>query len=141
MCDQHDFIFDFEQAYNHQLLDKFEASPEHSLELDVAPRLKGVYALYHLGAFVYAGEALTTTLQRRLNEHFRKIVGRQNIDHDDMACCYLVMDNDWFIHAAEAALIRHYQPLWQRSGFGSHVPGIGRPGIRISQWDQMFPPR
>jgi hypothetical protein len=45
------------------------------------------------------------------------------------------------VRAAEDALIQNYQPLWQKSGFGSHVPGRGRPGIRISKWDQEYPLR
>ncbi|HEU4758408.1 MAG TPA: hypothetical protein VFT91_00340, partial [Dehalococcoidia bacterium] len=62
MCDQHAFFFEFDKAFNHQLIEKFEASPEHLLTPDVAPRLKGVYALYRAGELVYAGKALNTTL-------------------------------------------------------------------------------
>jgi hypothetical protein len=49
MCDKHHFVFEFDKAYNHQLIEKFEASPEHPLTPDVAQPLKGVYALYHRG--------------------------------------------------------------------------------------------
>lgn len=62
MCDQHQFVFEFDKAYNEQLIEKFEASPEHPLAIDVAPPLKGVYALYYRGQLVYAGKALDTTL-------------------------------------------------------------------------------
>lgn len=141
MCDQHHFIFEFDKAYNQQLIEKFEASPEHPLEPDVAPSLKGVYALYHGGGLVYAGKALNTTLARRLAEHYRKITGRENIDVSEVSCRFLTIEGDWFVRAAEDALIQHYSPLWQKSGFGSHVPGRGRPGIRKSQWDTMYPPK
>ena len=40
----------------------------------------------------------------------------------------------------EHALIESYDPEWNASGFGSHVPGRGRPGIRVSRWDKEFPP-
>jgi len=141
MCDKHQFVFEFDKAYNAQLIEKFEASPEHPLTGDVAPSQKGVYALYHRGRIVYAGKALNTTLRRRLAEHHRKIVGRQNIDIVDVTCRFLAIDGDWFVRAAEDALIQHYSPLWQNTGFGSHVPGRGRPGTRPSPWDVQYPPK
>jgi len=141
VCDRHEFFFEFDKAFNHQLIEKFEASPEHPLTADAAPTLKGVYALYHEGQLVYAGKALNTTLARRLLEHYRKIAGRRNIQVTSISCRYLVVEGDWFVRAAEDALIQYYTPLWQQSGFGSHVPGRGRPGIRTSRWDQQYPPR
>ena len=141
MCDQHEFFFEFDKAYNHQLIEKFEASPEHQLTENVAPAERGVYAVYYKGQLVYAGKALQTRLNRRLAEHYRKIVSRQNIDVTDVTCRYLVIRGDWFVRAAEDALIQTYKPVRQLSGFGSHVPGIGRPGVRTSRWDQEFPPK
>lgn len=141
MCDQHQFVFEFDKAYNHQLIEKFEASPEHPLVVDVAPAAQGVYALYRRGRLVYAGKALQTKLARRLNEHYRKIESRRNIDVTGMTCRFLVIGGSWFVRAAEDALIQHYAPEWQSSGFGSHVPGIGRPGVRRSRWDTEYPPR
>jgi hypothetical protein len=69
MCDKHEFVFEFDKAYTGQLIEKFEASPQHALTPDVALPKKGVYALYHKGKLVYAGKALDTTLKRRSNEH------------------------------------------------------------------------
>ena len=140
MCDQHEFFFEFDRAFNHQLIEKFEASPAHPLTEEVAPRSKGVYALYHRRDLVYAGKALQTKLGRRLSEHYRKIAGRRNIEVGDITCRFLVIEGDWFVRAAEDALIQNYNPLWQTSGFGSHVPGVGRPGTRVSRWDRDFPP-
>ncbi len=148
MCDRHEFFFEFDRAFNHQLLEKFEASPEHALAPDVASRRNGVYALYRGGELVYAGTALAnTTLARRLGDHYRKvvgrrkrkIVGRRNIDVSEISCRYLVIDGDWFVRAAEDALIQKYQPLWQGSGFGGHGPGRGRPGIRPIKWEEEYP--
>jgi hypothetical protein len=65
MCDRHEFFFEFDKAFNHQLIEKFEASPDHPLAPDVAPALTGVYALCFQGQLVYAGKALNTTLARR----------------------------------------------------------------------------
>ncbi len=84
---------------------------------------------------------LLMTLKRRLAEHTRKIAGRKNITVRRMTCRFLTIDSDWFVRAAEDALITSYKPLWNASGFGSHVPGRGRPGTRLSQWDQEFPPK
>jgi hypothetical protein len=139
MCDKHYFVFEFDKAYNHQLIEKFEASPEHPLTPDVAQPLKGVYALYHRGQLVYAGKALGTGLHDRLRQHYRKIAGRQNIDVSDISCRFLTMDDTWFVRAAEDALIEHYSPPWNGSGIGSHAPGGGRPGIYTSAWDAQYP--
>jgi hypothetical protein len=71
MCDKHRFIFEFDKAFTHQLIEKFEASPAHQLSEEVAPPEKGVYALYRGDHIVCAGKALDTTLKRRLAEHAR----------------------------------------------------------------------
>lgn len=106
----------------------------------MAPRQKGVYALYRGGEIVYAGKALgNTTLAGRLGDHYRKISGRRGISTNEIACRFLIINGDWFVRAAEDALIQHYTPQWQGSGFGRHVPGRGRPGIRPSQWEQEYP--
>jgi Eco29kI restriction endonuclease len=79
-------------------------------------------------------------LRARLNEHFNKIAARQNITLDEVKCRYLTFASDCWVFAAELALISHYQPEWNLSGFGSKTPGIGRPGThRVGRWDQMFP--
>jgi len=141
VCERHQFFFEFDKAFTDQLIRKFEASPEHALSEDVAPPLKGVYALYRHGKLTYAGKALDTTLKRRLGEHARKIQGRKNISLDSMTCRFLIIDSDWFVRAGEHALIETYDPKWNNSGFGSHVPGRGRPGIKVSKWDSDFPPQ
>jgi len=141
MCEQHKFFFEFDKAYNHQLIQKFEASPEHPLSEEVAPPETGVYALYQMDKLVYAGKALQTTLRRRLAEHARKIRGRENVTLDQMTCRFLVIEGSWFVRAAEDAIIHHYSPVWNLSGFGRHDPGKGRPGIRPCKWDLEFPYR
>ena len=139
--DKHTFFFEFDKAFTAQLIQKFEASPEHRLTEDTAPPNKGVYAIYRNGKLVYAGKALQTTLRRRLAEHARKISGRRNIRLQEMTCRFLIIDSDWFVRAGEHALIESYHPQWNLTGFGSHVPGRGRPGIKRSKWDTQFPPK
>ena len=141
MTDPHKFEFEIDRAIRTQVREKLESSPELPLSADVAPAKKGVYVLYWKGRLVYAGKALHTTLKRRRVEHSRKIAGRRNMALRQITCRFLTIESDWFVRAAEDALITSYKPLWNASGFGSHVPGRGRPGTRTIQWDQEFPPR
>jgi len=139
--DKHLFVFEMDRAIRSQVIEKLEASPRLVLSENVAPPLKGVYTLYRKSKLVYAGKAMHTTLRRRLAEHTMKIKGRRNITLKEMSCRFLTIESDWFVRAAEEALIVTYKPIWNASGFGSHVPGRGRPGIRVCKWDQEFPPR
>ncbi len=141
MCDKHRFVFDVEKAYVGQIIPELEKSPPHPLAESEAPAEKGVYALYRKAKLVYAGKALQTSLKRRLSEHAKKIAGRKNIKLGKMTCKYLIIESDWVVRAGEHALITTYMPAWNASGFGSHVPGRGRPGIKISKWDRDSPPK
>jgi len=50
--------------------------------------------------------------------------------------------SDWWVIAGELAIIRHYEPEWNYSGFGSKTPGSGQPGTdRVSSFDEQFPPK
>ena len=137
--EEHRFIFEFDKAYNHQLIEKFEASPVLALTEKVAPPETGVYALYWKGEMVYAGKALKTTLKRRLAEHNQRIRCRLNLRIEDIKCRFLLIDGSWLVRAAEDALITHYTPVWNQSGFGRHVPGSGRPGKHPCKWEVDFP--
>lgn len=144
--DLHHFDFDLDRGIRAQVVEKLEASPLLPLEKNVAPALSGIYALYYKRRLVYVGKASrgTTksrrTLRARFNEHVGKIQSRQNITLDDVKCRYLTFSSEWWVFAAELALITHYEPEWNLSGFGSKVPGAGRPGTRrVSRWDESFP--
>lgn len=138
-ADPHAFVFEVDRAIREQVIEKLEASPVVRLSQTGGPGAKGVYTLYRRRRLVYAGKALDSTLRRRLAEHAKKISSRDNIELAEMTCKYLTMTSDWWVRAGEDALISHYKPLWNRSGFGSHVPGRGRPGIKTSRWDDEFP--
>lgn len=142
----HHFIFNLDRGIRDQVVEKLEASPLLDFAKTVGPPDSGIYALYHKGDLVYIGKVSkeTTkskrTLRIRLGEHFRKIGSRQNISLSDMKCRYLTLDSEWWVFAAEFALITHYAPLWNRSGFGSKIPGVGRPGTKhVSKWNAKFP--
>jgi hypothetical protein len=60
----------------------------------------------------------------------------------DFTCRFLTFASEWWVIAAEFALIVQYKPEWNASGFGSKTPGRGRPGThRVSKFDQLFPKR
>jgi hypothetical protein len=138
-ADPHAFVFEVDRAIREQVIKKIEASPVVKLSETAGPATRGVYILYRRRHLVYAGKALRTTLRRRLAEHAKKISFRDKINLGEMTCRYLTMTSDWWVRAGEDALISHYEPLWNKSGFGSHMPGRGRPGIKTSRWDDEFP--
>ncbi|MGA2031793.1 MAG: Eco29kI family restriction endonuclease [Thermoguttaceae bacterium] len=144
--DPHHFEFDLDRGIRAQVVEKLEESPLLPLAKGVGPPRSGIYALYYKNVLVYVGKAskgLTKsgrTLRARLNEHVRKIGRRQNITLADMQCRYLTFTSEWWVFAAEFAVIVHYRPAWNESGFGSKTPGKGRPGTeRVSRWDDLFP--
>jgi hypothetical protein len=144
--DPHYFDFDLDRGIREQVVEKLEKSPLLPLEKGVGPPASGIYALYHKDKLVYVGKAtvaMTTskrTLRTRLGEHVTKISGRKNISLKDMKCRYLTFESEWWVFAAEFAVIFHYSPEWNATGFGSKIPGVGRPGTdRVSRWDELFP--
>ncbi|MGA8027037.1 MAG: Eco29kI family restriction endonuclease [Bryobacteraceae bacterium] len=126
--DPHHFDFDLDRGIREQVVEKLEASPLHSLTRGTGPQASGIYALYFKNSLVYIGKAskkLTKsgrTLRARLSEHAGKISGRKNILLDDMKFRYLTFNSEWWVFAAEFALMTHYRREWvwqQGSGEGS----------------------
>ncbi len=107
---------------------------------------------------IYVGKAVprgwrqgrTTTgssneLYRRLCDHSKSIRLAINLDISDFLCRFMILENaaSNLIGTVEAALIRHYQPLWncKLDGFGNHDPGNGRYNQEQSEWDLLHPGR
>jgi hypothetical protein len=148
MANSHHFDFDLDKGIRSQVVEKLNTSPALPLEQGIGPQASGIYALYFRKKLVYIGKASkgTTkskrTLRARLDEHRSKISGRKNITLADMECRYLTFVSEWWVFAAEFALIANFKPEWNESGFGSKVPGVGRPGThRVSRWNGLFPPK
>jgi len=144
----HRFVFDLDRAIRVQLIAKLQESPTLPLATGVGPPESGVYSLYWKGKLVYVGKAtkeMTKSkrdLRKRLNEHVGKISGRRNIALNEVVVQFLTFESEWWVFAAEFALIAQFKPEWNLSGFGSKVPGAGRPGThRVSRWDEQFPKR
>ena len=141
MCENHNFTFDVDRAYEDQLTAVLEASPSHPIDAPEAPHTFGVYVLYLGSEIVYVGQA--RNLRSRLRDHLRKIQRRQGIDVADVTCRYLTIARLWEVARAEDVLITRFQPEWNGiPGFSSHAPGRGRPGMAgyVNQWDQRYPP-
>lgn len=146
--DPHHFEFDLDRGIREQVVEKLEASPSLSLARGTGPPASGIYALYFNEDLVYIGKASKgmtrsgRTLRGRLSEHAIKISSRENITLDRVTFRYLTFDSEWWVFAAEFALMTYYRPEWNESGFGSKTPGKGRPGThRVSRWNELFPKR
>jgi hypothetical protein len=122
------------------LLEHFEESPLLDFPAPKTPTETGIYGLYIARELVYIGKATgKSDLRRRFSEHAAKIRRRKNISLSQMQCRFLIIAEEW-VHYAEHHLIGHYKPEWNGSGFGSHVPGAGRPGVQgPPTWDQKYP--
>jgi predicted GIY-YIG superfamily endonuclease len=141
MCHSHEFKFDVDRAYEDQLAVALTDSPKHPLTDPQAPTISGVYVLYREERAVYVGQV--RNLRNRLREHRRKIEGRQNIEVAEIFCGFLTIERMWEVSRAEDALINRLTPEWNGiTGFGSHPPGSGRPGMPgyVSEWDRRYPP-
>lgn len=130
----------------------------------------GVYALYYKGPHkaysplvkskkypIYVGKAVvpggrkgggdvkkavSNFVIRRLREHAKTIKSSASLDLKDFECRWLLVVPE-FTNAAEAILIDHYKPIWNKfiSGFGIHHPGGGRLKQARSDWDMLHPGR
>jgi hypothetical protein len=88
------------------------------------------------------GHSETTRLSERLREHRASIQKVTNLDIEDFAARWLVVEDIW-IALGESAMIRRYKPVWNAvlDGFGNHDPGSGRAqGLRTA-WDTLHPGR
>lgn len=140
----HRFVFDLDRGIREQVIEKLDASPAVPFAKSCGPQESGLYALYFDGKLAYIGKATKEftksdrTLRARLNEHLRKLRG-YDLDLSRVNCRFLVFESDWWVVAAEVALIRYFDPPWNGSGLGSKTPGEGRPGTdRVSRFDQLF---
>jgi hypothetical protein len=143
--DPHHFDFDLDRGIREQVVERLEASPVLPLVKGIGPAKSGIYAIYHNEVLVYVGKASkgTTkskrTLRARLDEHVGKLSNRPNLPLTSLTCRFLTFVSEWWVFAAEFALITHYAPAWNGSGVGSKTPGAGRPGIRPNIWNDQFP--
>lgn len=88
---------------------------------------------------------LTYELYGRLKEHGKSISQAKNLEREDFSCRFMILEEgaNYMIGTVEAALIRHYKPIWNTKidGFGNHDPGSGRYNQAKSEWDILHPGR
>ena len=120
--DPHHFDFDLDRGIRTQVVEKLEKSPLLLLTKHVGPQASGIYALYFKDKLVYIGKASKGTtkskrsLRARLTEHVSKIAERENITLKDMKCRYLTFESEWWVFAAEFALMTtgmERERVWQ----------------------------
>lgn len=91
-----------------------------------------------------AGDELktSTSLANRLRIHKRSIESASNLEIEDFAVRFLVVDVS-FIGLCESLLIGRLTPLWNTTidGLGNNPPGKGRTGQVQSRWDTLHPGR
>ena len=120
MCENHDFTFDVDRAYEDQLTAVLEFSPIHPIDAPDAPQTFGVYVLYWDSVPVYVGQA--RNLRNRLRDHLRKIQGWHAIEVGDVSCKYLTIARLWEVARAEDVLIARFAPEWNGvPGFSAHT--------------------
>ncbi|WP_280486517.1 Eco29kI family restriction endonuclease [Nocardia farcinica] len=88
------------------------------------------------------GHAFTKKLSERIRKHARSIEQVENLDIEDFAVRWLVVEDIW-IALGESAMIRRYKPLWNAmlDGFGNNAPGVNRDNSVRSAWDTLHPGR
>lgn len=90
-------------------------------------------------------DTISYELYGRLKEHSRNIDVAKNLILSDFKCRFMILEKfaTNMIGTVEAALIRHYTPLWNTyvDGFGNHTPGNGRFNQAKSDWDVIHPGR
>ena len=86
-----------------------------------------------------AKEGATYELFGRLKEHGNSINQVENLEKNDFSCRFMILEDtaSHLIGTVEAALIRHYKPIWNTKidGFGNHDSGSGRYNQAKSDWD------
>lgn len=125
---------------------------------------KGIYKDFHdinrleYSQPIYVGKAVprgwrqgrlnvstSSELYRRLCQHASSIDRAESLALNDFLCRFMILENEAsnLIGTVEAALIRHYLPLWNCviDGFGNHDPGKGRYDQERSEWDLLHPGR
>ncbi len=145
------FDFDLPGAVTEQLEKRLESMPSSTLTEQALRDLaefqrehklwQGVYQLLLKDEIVYVGKA--TDVRERLEQHFWKLRGRQNILMTDVRFRCLVLHGNWSTSANEDLLIAHYkakgQSRWNGCGFGPKDVGKERDGTEPNWFDRQYP--
>lgn len=88
------------------------------------------------------GHSVTKKLAQRIRKHATSIRQAENLDIEDFAVRWLVVEDIW-IALGESAMIRRYKPVWNAvlDGFGNNAQGRNRDDGERSAWDTLHPGR
>jgi hypothetical protein len=145
------FDFDLPGAVTEQLERRLNSMPSSTLTEQALQQLdsfleqhklrQGVYQILLKDEVVYVGKA--TNVRERLEQHYWKLRGRQNVEMGDVRFRCLVLHANWSTSAHEDLLIAHYksqgQAKWNGAGFGPKDVGRGRDGTEPSWFDRHYP--
>jgi hypothetical protein len=145
------YNFHFLDTVSQQLLDKLNTLSVSPLNLEELNRLriyekdnhsrKGVYLLHYQQSPVYLGKA--DDIAERLQQHYNKLCGRQNISISEMGFKCIILDESMSTAANEELLISLFQKdhngMWNNSGFGAKDPGKQRDQTKPGEFDQKYP--
>jgi hypothetical protein len=101
---------------------------------NTAPRHSGVYAIFLNRNLVYIGA--TMELKHRLREHRKTVRMATAISSDDVTYKFVSCGRHPSA-SIEGRLIEHYEPPWNKSGFGRRPRADAR-HQRPSAWDESF---
>jgi len=106
-------------------------------------RRQGVYVIHYDGLPRYIGKA--DNVADRLSQHFRKLIGRQNISPESIGYKCLILDSSMSTAANEKLLISRYKKvhgeMWNGRGFGPKDPGRERDTTAPNYFDGAYPIR
>lgn len=102
---------------------------------------QGVYLLHYDSSPVYLGKA--ENIASRLEEHYWKLSGRENIDLTKVGYKALLLDKSMSTAANENVLInlfaKTHQGMWNGKGFGPKDPGKERDTTKPGYFDRTYP--
>ena len=136
------YVFRFEvgPAILTQLLQKLQRLNTQPLMESLQARYPGFYQLFLDGRSVYIGKT-ARPIKERLEEHIWKLRGR--IPYERIGCKYAYVEDPSLVDVAEGTLINFFGATegaeWNRTGFGSKVPGYNRGKQVVSKWELRYP--
>ncbi len=147
------YNFHFLDTISKQLNEELKALGESMLHPEAVAALsgyqrlnnaaQGVYVLYYAEAPVYLGKA--EDVAERIGQHLRKLLGRRNIDPDQIGYKCILLDKSMSTAANESILIEMFRKdhsgMWNGKGFGPKDPGKERDGTKPSWFDENHPIR
>lgn len=145
------YSFDFLNTISHQLktfIDELALTPLNPRTLHAFSAFQrennseqGVYLIHYDGAPVYLGKA--DDVAERLGNHYKKLLGRHNIEPDKIAYKAILLDRSMSTAANEEILIalfrKDYEGMWNGKGFGSKDPGKERDTTKPGPFDEKYP--